>query len=46
MSDIFKNEDDKEGNDVINKLITEVSQLLRLVVIVAGRIAEDAVGQM
>jgi len=30
----------------MDKLITEVSQLLGLVAIIAGRIAEDAVGQV
>ena len=31
MQDIFENEDNKKGNDVINELINEVSQLLVLI---------------
>ena len=40
ISNIFKDKDDKEGNSVINKLITEVSQLLELVTIIARCAAE------
>ena len=43
MSDIFKNEDDEKRNSVIDKLIMEVSWLLKLVAIVAGCIVEDAI---
>jgi len=35
MSNIFKDKDDEEGNSVIDELITEVSQLLELIIIVA-----------
>ena len=34
MSDIFKNENDEEGNSIMDKLITEVSWLLELVIII------------
>jgi len=45
MSNIFKDKNDKKGNSVTDKLITEVLQLLGLVAIIAGHIVEDAVGQ-
>ena len=35
MSDIFKDKDSKEGNSVMDKLVTEVSQLLELVTVIA-----------
>ena len=46
MSNIFKNENNKKRNSVTDKLITEVLQLLKLVVIVTGHIAEDVVRQV
>jgi len=40
MQDIFKGKDDKEGNGVTDRLITEVSQLLELVTVIAAYAAE------
>ena len=40
MSDIFEDEDDKEGNNVMDELITEVSQLLELVAVIAEQTAK------
>jgi len=40
ISNIFKDKDDEEGNSVMDELITEVSQLLRLVTIIAECAAE------
>ena len=40
MSNIFKNKDDEEGNNIIDKLITEVSWLLELVAVIAEYAAE------
>ena len=40
MSNIFKNKNDEEGNDVTDKLITEVSQLLELVAVIAKHTME------
>ena len=34
MQNIFKNKNNKKGNDVIDKLITEVLQLLELVIVI------------
>jgi len=35
ISNIFKDKDNKKGNSVIDKLITKVSQLLKLVQVIA-----------
>ena len=40
MSDIFKDKNNKKGNNVIDKLIMEVSQLLELVQVIATRTAK------
>ena len=40
MSDIFKDKNDKEGNSVTDKLIMEISQLLKLVTVIAKHAAE------
>ena len=40
ISDIFKDKDDEEGDSVTDKLITEISQLLELVIVIARRAAE------
>ena len=44
MQDIFKDEDNEKGNSITDKLITEVSQLLKLVTIVAAQITEEQNG--
>jgi len=45
MQNIFKNKNNKEGNDITDKLITKVLQLLGLVAIIAECIAENAMRQ-
>jgi len=40
ISNIFKNKNNKEGNSITDKLIAEVSQILKLVTIIAAHIAE------
>jgi len=40
INNIFKDKDDEEGNSVTDKLITEISQLLELVAVIAGRAAK------
>jgi len=40
ISNIFKNENDKERNSVTDELITKVLQLLKLVTIIAARAAK------
>jgi len=45
MSNIFKDKNDKEGNNITDKLITKISQLLRLVTIITGHIAKETVRQ-
>ena len=40
ISNIFKDKNNKEGNSVTDKLVTEVSQLLKLVTVVAKHTAE------
>ena len=44
MQDIFKDKNNKKRNNVIDKLITKVLQLLKLVAIITGHIAENAMG--
>ena len=40
MSNIFKDKNNKEGNSVMDELITKVSQLLELVIVIAEHAAE------
>ena len=44
MSDIFKDKDNEEGNNVTDELITEVSQLLELVTVIAENAAVYKMG--
>ena len=40
MQNIFKGKDNKKGNDVIDRLITEVLQLLKLVTVIVTHAVE------
>ena len=46
MSNIFKNENDEEGNGIINKLIKEVLWLLELVGLATWQIGDVVTGQV
>ena len=45
MWDIFKDKDNKEGNDVMDKLINKISWLLMLVGLAAWQIGNIMTGQ-
>jgi len=45
MSNIFKNKNDKEENSVMDELIKEVSQLLKLVGLAVQQIGDIVTGQ-